>query len=61
MKNGDIYLLQILNSSSAMFVLRNNLVTFNQLWTVFCMDSVGPDARFCWMRSSELEIYIFHL
>ena len=61
MKNADMPLLQILNSSSAMFSLWNNLVTFNQLWTVFCMDSLGPDARFCWMKSSELEIYIFHL
>ena len=41
MKNADIPLLQILNSSSAMFALWNNLVTFNQL-----MDCVLH--RFCW-------------
>ena len=41
MKNADIPLLQIMNSSSAMFALWNNLVTFNQL-----LDCVLH--RFCW-------------
>ena len=55
MKNGDAPFLQILNSSSAMFELWYNLVTFNQLmdcvlhglcWSRFCF--VGRDNLLSW-------------